>query len=111
MYQRAIDNIGGVNFTPIGDYVTHTPIDTEYLANQQMATAAARRNYGNVAGDYTLGLLNDYNTLNQIGATAIAAKQQDREQKIKDAEFNRTTNAKNSEMSLDTQKQNAALRA
>ncbi len=111
MYQRAIDNIGGVNFTPIGDYLTYTPIDTEYLSNQQMATAAARRNYGNVAGNYTLGLLGDYNTLNQIGATAIAARQQDQEQRNKVAEFNRTTNAKNSEMSLDAQKQNATLRA
>lgn len=111
MYQRAIDNIGGVNFTPIGNYLTYTPIDTEYLANQQMATAAARRNYGNVVGNYTLGLLGDYNTLNQIGATAIAARQQDQEQKNKVAEFNRTTNARNSEMSLDAQKQNAALRA
>jgi hypothetical protein len=77
MYQRAIDNIGGVNFTPIGNYLTYTPIDTEYLANQQMATAAARRNYNNVVGNYTLGLLGNYNTLNQIGATAIAARQQD----------------------------------
>lgn len=111
MYQRAIDNIGGVNFTPIGNYLTHTPIDTEYLTNQQMATAATRRNYNNVVGNYTLGLLNDYNTLNQIGATAIAARQQDQEQKNKVAEFNRTTNARNSEMSLDAQKQNAALRA
>lgn len=111
MYQRAIDNIGGVNFTPIGNYLTYTPIDTEYLTNQQMATSAARKNYNNVAGDYTLGLLNNYNTLNQIGATAIAAKQQDQEQKNKVAEFNRTTNARNSEMSLDAQKQNAALRA
>lgn len=111
MYQRAIDNIGGVNFTPIGNYLTYTPIDTEYLANQQMATAAAKRNYGNVTGNYILGLLNDYNTLNQIGATAIAAKQQDQEQKNKVAEFNRTTNARNSEISLDAQKQNAALRA
>jgi len=77
MYQRAVDNIGGVNFTPIGNYLTYTPIDTEYITNQQMATAAARRKYDNVVGNYTLGLLNDYNTLNQIGATAIAARQQD----------------------------------
>ena len=111
MYQRAVDNIGGVNFTPIGNYLTYTPIDTEYITNQQMATAAARRKYDNVVGNYTLGLLNDYNTLNQIGATAIAARQQDQEQKSKVAEFNRTTNARNSEMSLDAQKQNAALRA
>ena len=111
MYQRAIDNIGGVNFTPIGNYLTYIPIDTEYLANQQMATAAARRNYDNVAGNYTLGLLNNYNTLNQIGATAMAARQQDQEQKNKVAEFNRATNEKNSLMSLDAQKQNAALRA
>lgn len=111
MYQRAIDNIGGVNFTPIGNYLTYTPIDTEYLTNQQMATAAARRNYNNVAGNYTLGLLGNYNTLNQIGATAIAARQQDQEQKNKVAEFNRATNDRNSTMSLDAQKQNAALRA
>ena len=111
MYQRAIDNIGGVNFTPIGNYLTYTPIDTEYLTNQQMATAAARRNYNNVVGNYTLGLLGDYNTLNQIGATAIAARQQDQEQKNKVAEFNRATNDRNSTISLDAQKQNAALRA
>ena len=111
MYQRAIDNIGGVNFTPIGNYLTYTPIDTEYINNQQMATAAARRNYGNVVGNYTLGLLNDYNTFNQIGATAIAARQQNQEQKNKVAEFNRATNDRNSAMSLDAQKQNAALRA
>lgn len=111
MYQRAIDNIGGVNFTPIGNYLTYTPIDTEYLTNQQMATAAARRNYNNVVGNYTLGLLGNYNTLNQIGATAIAARQQDQEQKSKVAEFNRATNDRNSTMSLDAQKQNAALRA
>lgn len=111
MYQRTVDNIGGVNFTPIGNYLTYTPIDTEYLANQQMATATARRNYNNIVGNYTLGLLNDYNTLNQIGATAIAARQQDQEQRNKVAEFNRATNDRNSAISLDAQKQNAALRA
>lgn len=114
MYRRAVDSIGGVNFVPIGGYQQHTPIDKEYIANQQLAQAAAYNrslNNANPVGSYILGLINDAKVRDQIGDMYINAAAQDQKNKLAVAEYNRGINITNARNSLAAQSENARLRA
>lgn len=114
MYRRAVDSIGGVNFVPIGGYQQHTPIDREYIANQQLAQAAAYNrslNNANPVGSYILGLVNDAKVRDQIGDMYINAAAQDQKNKLAVAEYNRGIDITNARNSLAAQSENARLRA
>lgn len=114
MYRRAVDSIGGVNFVPIGGYQQYTPIDKEYIANQQLAQAAAYNrslNNANPVGSYILGLVNDAKVRDQIGDMYINAAAQDQKNKLAVAEYNRGINITNARNSLAAQSENARLRA
>lgn len=114
MYRRAVDSIGGVNFVPIGGYQQYTPIDKEYIANQQLAQSAAyNRSLNNVnpVGSYILGLINDAKVRDQIGDMYINAAAQDQKDKLAVAEYNRGIDITNARNSLAAQSENARLRA
>lgn len=114
MYRRAVDNIGGVNFVPIGGYQQYTPIDREYIANQQLAQAATYNrslNNANPVGSYILGLVNDAKVRDQIGDMYINAAAQDQKNKLAVAEYNRGIDITNARNSLAAQSENARLRA
>ena len=114
MYRRAVDNIGGVNFVPIGGYQQYTPIDREYIANQQLAQAASyNRSLNNVnpIGSYILGIINDAKVRDQIGDMYINAAAQDQKDKLAVAEYNRGIDITNARNSLAAQSENARLRA
>lgn len=114
MYRRAVDSIGGVNFVPIGGYQQFTPIDKEYIANQQLAQSAAyNRSLNNVnpVGSYIMELINDAKTRDQIGDMYIRAREADEQDKLKVAEYNRGIDITNARNSLSAQSENARLRA
>ena len=114
MYRRAVDSIGGVNFVPIGGYQQYTPIDREYIANQQLAQASSYNrslNNANPVGSYILGLINDAKVRDQIGDMYINAAAQDQKDRLAVAEYNRGIDITNARNSLAAQSENARLRA
>lgn len=108
-----------IRFTPIGDYLTYNPFDTEYHANQLRAVSGAtRRNIMNTSGGNRAtamsGILaSDNNTMNQMGDLYRKAAEYNLEQRQKVADFNRATNMFNSEgfFKADAANQSADLQA
>lgn len=108
-----------IRFTPIGDYLTYNPFDTEYHANQLRAVSGAtRRNIMNTSGGNRATALTgilaaDNNTMNQMGDLYRKAAEYNLEQKHKVADFNRATNMFNKEGAFksDAANQSAALQA
>lgn len=115
---KASNNISNnvVKFKPIGDYLTYTPFDTEYHANQLRAVSGStRRNIMNTSGGNRAtamaGLLaSDYNTMTQMGNLYRKADEYNLEQRHKVADFNRTTNITNSEGFLKADMANQSSR-
>lgn len=108
-----------IRFTPIGDYITYNPFDTEYHANQLRAVSGAtRRNIRNTSGGNRAvamaGILAaDNNTMNQMGDLYRKAAEYNLEQRQKVADFNRATNMFNKEGAFksDAANQSADLQA
>ena len=102
---NAANNISSntIKFTPIGDFMSYNPFDTEYHANQLRSVAGAtRRNIMNTSGGNRAtamaGILaSDNNTINQMGDLYRKAAEYNLEQKQKVADFNRATNMFNTE--------------
>lgn len=105
LIDSAVSNIPtrSVRFTPIGNYLTYTPLDREFHTNRMRSQAAAgRRAIANTAGgnraNAVAGLLaSDYNTLAQYGNLARQAEEFNLAQRQKVEDFNRATNMFNSE--------------
>lgn len=97
------DNITPVSYTPLGQYLTYKPFDTQYAINKLNAQSGATRravlnNAGLNRGVATAGLLAaDYNAQNQIGDLLIKADEYNNKQRQAVAEFNRATDQANSE--------------
>ena len=108
-----------ISFTPIGDYLTYNPFDTEYHANQLRAVSGAtRRNIMNTSGGNRATamagvLASDNNTLNQLGDLYRKAAEYNLEQRQKVTDFNRATNMFNKEgaFKADAANQSADLQA
>lgn len=106
MIVDAADQFGSVSFSPIGDYMTYTPLDRLFYANQLGAQAGATRRAilntsGGNRGTAIAGLLAaDYNAQGQLGNLFRQAEEYNLAQREKVAAFNRGTNMFNSEQSL-----------
>lgn len=92
-----------VRFSPVGNYLTYTPLDREFYLNSLRAQqGATRRAITNTAGGNRAaaiaGLLaSDYNAGNQFGAFARQAEEQNFARRQAVENFNRATNMFNSE--------------
>ena len=106
MIVDAANQFGSVSFSPIGNYMTYTPLDRLFYANQLGAQAGATRRAilntsGGNRGTAIAGLLAaDYNTQGQLGKLFRQAEEYNIAQREKVAAFNRGTNMFNSEQSL-----------
>lgn len=106
MIVDAANQFGSVSFSPIGDYMTYTPLDRLFYANQLGAQAGATRRAilntsGGNRGTAIAGLLAaDYNAQSQLGNLFRQAEEYNLAQREKVAAFNRGTNMFNSEQSF-----------
>lgn len=106
MIVDAANQFGSVSFPPIGDYMTYTPLDRLFYANQLGAQAGATRRAilntsGGNRGTAIAGLLAaDYNAQGQLGNLFRQAEEYNLAQREKVAAFNRGTNMFNSEQSF-----------
>lgn len=102
----AVDNLTGIEFTPIGNYLTYRPLDRNYYINKLNAEAGATRRAivnqsgGNRATAIAGLLAADYNTLGRMGDLARQAEEYNMAQRERVEAFNRGTNQFNSEMLL-----------
>lgn len=114
--ESAVNNLDyrSVKYTPVGNYLTYKPVDTNRYLNQLNATAgAARRSILNTAGGnrgtaMAALLASDNNYMNQIGELGIKAEQENWERRKQVEDFNRQTNITNSQGFMDAAKTNAA---
>lgn len=92
-----------VSYTPIGNYLSYNPFDTNFYTNKLDRQAGATRraiinqSNGNRA-TATAGLLaSDFNTLGKYGDLARQAEEFNRTERARVQEFNRGTNQTNAE--------------
>lgn len=96
-------NLGNVDFTPIGNYLSYQPFDRNYYINRLDASAnATRRGLQNTSGgnraNMQAGLLAaDYNYGQNLGDLARKAEEYNLAQRQQVEGFNRGTNQYNSE--------------
>lgn len=96
-------NLGNVDFTPIGNYLSYQPFDRNYYINRLDASAnATRRGLQNTSGgnraNMQAGLLAaDYNYGQNLGDLARKAEEYNLAQRQQVEGFNRGTNQFNSE--------------
>lgn len=101
-----IANVQKVGYTPLGEYLTYKPFDTDYYVNKLQAQAGAnRRALANQAGGNraaaTASLLAlDQDTIGKIGDLARQAEESKLAQKQQVSTFNRATKQANAEMGL-----------
>lgn len=101
-----IANIQKVGYTPIEEYLTYKPFDTDYYITKLQAQAGAnRRALANQAGGNraaaTASLLAlDQDTIGKIGDLARQAEESNLAQKQQVSTFNRATKQANAEMGL-----------
>lgn len=116
---NAVNNLKEVEFNPIGNYLTHKPLDRDFYTNKLNAqSGATRRSIENQSGGNrataTAGLLAaDYNAQGRLGDLARQSEEYNQAQKERVEGFNRQTNMFNSEMGLradSINKQNDELR-
>ena len=105
-----------VRATPLGNYLSFTPLDREFYLNKLDAnTTAGRRAVMNTSGGNRAAALagilaTDYNYGNQLGDLARKAEEYNQAQRERVAGFNRQTDMFNSEQSLKEQSFNASSR-
>ena len=106
MVGKAINNIAPVSARGIGNYLTYSPLDTDYYLNQMNNQQASSRNAlinnsgGNRANAVAGLLASDYNYNNNVGTLARQAQEQNMSNKMNVASFNRGTDEYNSDAAL-----------
>lgn len=104
----------GVSYTPIGNYMTYNPLDTQRDINTLNSIAGANRasiaqSSGGNKGQYIAGVLaSDKMALDKLGDIRRAATESDIAQKAQVESFNRGTNMANSEMALKANEINSS---
>ena len=108
---------GKVSATPLRDYMTYKPSDTNYLLNQlHQQQAASRSNLANASGGnratYLASALgSDYNYGINAGNVAKQTQEYNDAQKRMVFDFNRATNQYNSQSKLQADLANASAQA
>lgn len=101
-----------IGYTPLGDYMSYIPVDTNILTNKLTAESAGLRNtlLNSSSPSRTAALLAaDYNAQNALGDAYLKAAEQNLARKQAAATFNRGTNQANAEMGLKASMANAEL--
>lgn len=117
LFQRSINAIPNVGFTPLGGYRTFRPFDETYQQNalRSMQSAARRAVIDNANGNAgaTLAALDalNYNTGNQFGDLALKARQYNDAQQLAVDQYNQRIAEINSTMSLNAQQRNQMIAA
>lgn len=111
-----LGNYTPISYSPIGNYLTYTPLDKNYYTNTLNAqSGATRRAIMNSSSPSKNALLlaTDYNAQNQLGALARQAEEYNLAQRQAVEQFNRATNQANAEMALkaDMANQEAQLKS
>ena len=105
---RRVGTIDPVTYSPLGDYLTYKPQDTDYIANRIAAQAAGTRRAindmagGNRAAAIGSTLMSDYNTQIQEADAIRKANEDNWNRLVGVTTFNRDTNKTNAEMALKT---------
>ena len=105
---RRVGTIDPVTYSPIGDYLTYKPQDTDYIANRIAAQAAGTRRAindmagGNRAAAIGSTLMSDYNTQIQEADAIRKVNEDNWNRLVGVTTFNRDTNKTNAEMALKT---------
>lgn len=92
-----------VSYTPIGNYLSYNPFDTNFYTNKLDQQAGANRraiinqSAGNRATAVAGLLASDFNTLGKYGDLARQAEEFNRTERARVQEFNRGTNQTNAE--------------
>lgn len=116
---RSVSNLSNVEFDPIGNYLSYTPLDRNFYINKLNQNAAAsRRALLNTSGGNRLqaiaGILaSDYNYGQNLGDLARKAEEYNQAQRERVESFNRGTNQFNTEGAMRAQqinKQNEGMR-
>lgn len=103
---RAAKEVGKytpVSYTPIGNYLSYNPFDTNFYTNKLDQQAGANRraiinqSAGNRATAVAGLLASDFNTLGKYGDLARQAEEFNRTERARVQEFNRGTNQTNAE--------------
>lgn len=117
MYQKSINNIPSVGFTPLGNYMTYSPLDETYQQNvaRSQYNAARRAIQNNASGNASAALaamdsLNG-NINNTFGDLALQAREYNDKQREAVEQFNANIARINSMMSLSAQEKNQAISA
>lgn len=111
---NAIGKYNNVGYKPVSNYMTYKPMDKNYYTNmlnaQSNATRDAIMNSSSPSRDAML-LAADYNAQNALGDMALKAEQYNDNLRRTVTEFNRGTDAMNSQMALqsDMANQNAYI--
>ena len=101
-----------VGYTPLGDYMTYTPVDTNIITNKLSAESAGLRNaiLNSSSPSRNASLLAaDYNAQNAIGDAYTKALEQNLARRQAVAAFNRGTNQANAEMGLKASMANTEM--
>jgi len=121
MIGNQVNHISNVNVPSVGNYLGYTPLDTQFyqnqLGNQASSTRSALVNNsgGNRANAQAGILAANYNYGNSVGGLARQAQEENLNQKMQVANFNRGTNEFNSDAamkaaSMNQSNQDMALR-
>lgn len=109
-------NYTPVQYTPIGNYLSYKPLDTNYYSNKLQAQAGATRraivnqSAGNRANAIAALLASDYITQGKYGDLMRQAEEYNLAQRQAVEQFNRATNQGNAEMALQAARANQAAR-
>lgn len=109
-------NYTPVTYSPIGNYMTYTPLDRNYYINKQASMSGATRrairntSAGNRAAAVAGILASDYNSLGKVGDLMRQAEEYNLAQRQAVENFNRATNMANAEMGLQSAKTNQSAR-
>ena len=109
-------NYTPVTYSPIGNYMTYTPLDRNYYINKQASMSGATRrairntSAGNRAAAVAGILASDYNSLGKVGDLMRQAEEYNLAQRQAVENFNRATNMANAEMGLQSDKANQSAR-
>ena len=101
-----------IGYTPLGDYMSYTPVDTNVLTNKLTAESSGLRNtlLNSSSPNRTAALLAaDYNAQNSLGDAYLKTAEQNLARKQAVATFNRGTNQANAEIGLKASMANAEL--
>ena len=117
MFQRSFNNIPAINYTPLTNYMSSSPIDEEYQRNiarsqyNALARAAIENSNGNAGA--ALAAINSIgrNLSDTFGDIAVQSAKYNDEQRKAVAQYNANIARINSSLSMTAQEKNQAVAA